>query len=316
MSTENATMTTEATTTTTPTQATAQATTPTPSGKTAAPQAATATEAPQYTPNYKFKVYDEEKEIDPLFRDLIKDQDTEKKIREFHEKAYGLDVQKPKYEKLKTDHAQISEKYQNIDNSLKQLSTYIRAGDLGSFFDSVNIPKEMVFNFVKQELEKMSAPPEQRQHLEEFDRIRRENLALKQQSESWASKYETESIQARSIELDTAISKPDVAQVASVLDAKLGNGAFRNAVIERGLIAFHTTGKEIPVSQAVQEAVARYSQLVTGQAQQGQATGIEMSEAPQAPKATLPNVGGRSTSPIKRGPRSIEDLKKIAQAGR
>lgn len=261
---------------------------------------------PAYTPNYKFKVHDEEKEIDELFRGLIKDQETEKKVREFHEKAFGLDVQKPKFEKLKTEFQAVNEKYTNIDNSLKQLSSYVRENDLGSFFEAVNIPKEMVFSFVKKELEKMGAPPEQRAQMEEFERIRKENLALKQQTESLSSRFESESLQAKVMELDTALARPDVAQMSALYEAKVGKkGAFKDAVIERGLLVYHTTGQQIPVAQAVQETLAQWTPFL----QQGQPA----APVAQAPKATLPNVGGRSASPIKQGVRSMDDLYK-AQA--
>ena len=258
---------------------------------------------PSYTPNYKFKVHDEEKEIDEIYRGLIKDQDTEKKIREMHEKAFGLDVQKPKFERLKTEHQVVSEKYTNIDNSLKQLSSYVRENDLGSFFDAVNIPKEMVFHFVKTELEKMGAPPEQRAQLEEFDRIRRENQSLRQQTQSLSSRFESESLQSKVMELDTALTRPDVTQVSSAYEARMGKGSFKNAVIERGLLAFHSTGQQIPVAQAVQETIAYWSPFLQGNAQPG-------TPERAAPKAALPNVGGRSTSPIKQTIGSLDDLYK------
>jgi hypothetical protein len=264
--------------------------------------------APQYTPNFKFKVYDEEKEFDEMFRGLVKDAETEKKVREFHEKAFGLDYQKPKYERLKNEHSELSTKYSNIDASLKQLSTLVRENDLGAFFEAINIPKNMVFNFVKQELEKMSAPPEQRQQMDEFERIRRENMMLRQQTEHINSRYETESLQAKQLELDTTLSRPEIANFSANYDAKMGKGAFRNAVIERGLLTYHTTGQQIPVMQAVQEAMNHWSPFFQGQSN-GQMEQTPTAQ-PQAAKPSLPNVGGRSSSPIKQGPRSIEDLHK------
>lgn len=273
-------------------------------------------EVKTYTPNFKFKVMDEEREFDELFRGLIKDQDTEKKVREFHEKAYGLDYQKPKYERLKTEHTELSQKYQNIDTSLKQLSSYVREGDLGAFFEAINVPKEMVFQFVKQELNKLTAPPEQRAQLEEFERIRRENLALKQQTEMLSSQYENESLQAKVIELDTTLASPDVVQIAEFVDSKRGKGTFKDFVIRTGLHVYNTTGKQIPVAEAVREAIAYWQPFVQGGIQPGTAAGDVAGQATGSqaqPKPTMPNVSGRSTSPIRQGPRSLDDLKKLAQ---
>ncbi len=271
---------------------------------------------PAFTPNYKFKVYDKEQEIDELFRGLIKDQDTEKKVRELHEKAYGLDVQKPKYDRLKNEFQEVNTKYTNIDKSLNQLSKYVQAGDLGSFFKAIDIPTEMVFEFAKRELEKLQAPPEQRAELIRGEEMQRRLMAIEQQNQELQHRYQTESLQARVNELETALSRPEISSVASNLDAIKGNGAFRKEVIKRGKSAFDDTGVEISVHQAVMETVADWSQIFGAHAQQGMAQMTNQSQAPasaQTVKPTLPNVGGRSTSPIKKGPRSIDDLKKLAK---
>lgn len=268
-----------------------------------------ATPAPEYTPNLKFKVYDEEKEFDDMFKGLVKDADTEKKIREFHEKAYGLDYVKPKHEKLKADFNEINTKYTNIDKSLNQLSGMIRQGDIASFLDALNIPHSMVFEFVKKELEKQSAPPETRAQIEEQERIRRDNFRLQQQNEELNSRYANESLQARAMELDQALAGPDVLTIASAFDAKMGKGAFRAEVINRGILASQMSGQEVPVHQAIGDTVSFYSKWI--QDQTPAQVPAALAPAPKAP--TLPNVSGGSTSPLKKGPRSMEDLKKAAQ---
>lgn len=276
-------------------------------------------EKPAYTPNFKFKVGDNEHEIDEMFRALIKDADTEKKIRELHEKALGLDWQKPKYEKLKTEHQEVATKYSNIDRSLKTLSMFVQNNDLGSFFQAINIPKQMVFQYVKNELAKMEASPEQRAIMEQQEHDRRRLIDLQQENEDLRSQTTTSTIQARGVELDNALASANVANLATQFDAKMGKGAFKREVINRGIIAYNTTGEEIPVAQAVEEAVAYWSNLFGAEPQIPAPTAQPTQAAPQAPEQpapTLPNVSGRGTSPIKTGPRSIADLKKLAQQPR
>lgn len=273
--------------------------------------------APSFQPNFKFKVHDEEKEIDEMFRGLIKDQDTEKKIRELHEKAYGLDVQKPKYERMKQEFQEVSTKYGNIDKSLKQLSSYVQAGDLGSFFQATQIPKQMIFEYVKKELELMEASPEQRAEVERVQAERRRLYNLEQENQDLKTRFETESQSARVMELTTALASPVVSSVAQSFDAKMGSGAFKMEVIKHGLAVSQTTGETISVQQAVQETVEKWKQFF-GETQQASTPGASpmetASQAQAAPKPTLPNVSGRSASPLKAGPRSIDDLKKIAAA--
>lgn len=271
---------------------------------------------PTFTPNYKYKVGDDEHEIEEMYRSLMKDAETEKKIREMHEKARGLDWQKPKYEKLKTEHQEVSTKYQNLDRSLQTLSKFVQNDDLGSFFEGVNIPKQKVFEYVKKELEKMEASPEQRAIIEQQETERKKLFNLQQENEELRSRYSSESTQARVMELDTALSRPEVTSIASQFDAKMGSGAFKREVINRGILAFQTQGIEIPVLQAVSEAVAQWSPLFAQAQQTPAGEQSPESPAPQAfgqPKPVMPNLGGRSTSPLKSGPRSIADLKKISQ---
>lgn len=272
--------------------------------------------APTFTPNYKFKVHDEEKEIDEMYRGLIKDQETEKKIRELHEKAYGLDVQKPKYEKMKNEFQEVSTKYGNIDKSLKQLSAYVQNGDLGSFFQATQIPKQMIFEYVKKELELMEASPEQRAEVERVQAERRRLYSLEQENSDLKTRFETESQSARVMELSTALASPVVSSVATSFDAKMGSGAFKMEVIKHGLAVSQTTGETISVQQAVQETVEKWKSFFgeMPQASASQGGSMETASQAQAPKPTLPNVSGRSASPLKAGPRSIDDLKKIAAA--
>lgn len=272
---------------------------------------------PAFTPNYKFKVDEEEKEIDELFRGLMTDAEKEKKIRELHEKAFGLDLHKTRHEKLKTQFQEVSTKYTNIDKSLKQLSRFVQNDDLGSFFQAINIPEHMVFEFVKRRLTQMEAPPEQRAEIQRQENERRQLIQLQQENEELQERFSIETIQARGLELDTALASPGVTTVAAKVDAQFGKGAFRQAVIDRGIVAYQTTGNEISVHQAVQEAVAYWSKMF-GQSPQAPAPAPTSAQAapqePQAPPPIMPNVSGRATSPIKTGPRSIADLKKLGQA--
>lgn len=51
-------------------------------------------ETPAFSPNFKLKVMEQEREIPELLRPLIKDAESEKAVRELVEKAYGLEYVK------------------------------------------------------------------------------------------------------------------------------------------------------------------------------------------------------------------------------
>ena len=72
-------------------------------------------EKPAYTPNYKLKVYDEEKELEDKFlKDLIKDPESEKKVKEIAQKYLGFDTVKSRHEKVKSEYQTFKEQAEPV----------------------------------------------------------------------------------------------------------------------------------------------------------------------------------------------------------
>lgn len=277
---------------------------------------------PTFTPNFKFKVMDEEKEIEEIYRGLIKDADTEKKVRELHERAYGHAHLKPKYEQIKSTYEEVNNKFTTQTKALNQLSSFINNKDFGSFIQMAGIPKDLVFDYVISEYQKTQATPEQRAQMEQAEVDRRSRVLLEQQVQELQNRVHSSETQSMEQVLSTTLARADVQPVASYVDAIYGSGAFRREVIRQGRLA-EVEGRELSVPQVVSEAVAFWSKSMSqaGQAgipQQGMpAATIPQAIQPQtqqAPPPTLPNVGSRSTSPIKRGPKNLEELKKMSAA--
>ncbi len=280
--------------------------------------------APAFAPNYKFKAYEKEMEIqDEFFKGLIKDPDSQEKITKIHERAMGFDELKTRHTSLRDEHKAVSEKFTAIDNNLAALSQMVREGDMGSFFQTLNIPEDVVLDHATKIIQKRQASPDQRAAIERQEQITRENRELKNQNQQYLSQAQSSSLQTRVLELNTSLSRPDVQAFGQLLDAKLGAEAFKRAVLERGQLAFNITGQIIPADEAVKQAMALYAPFVSAQPNQvlpGQAAPAsgapQVTGAPQAPatpKPVLPMVSGGSNSPIKQGVRSIKDIKKRAE---
>lgn len=62
---------------------------------------ATPAPAPEYKPDFSYKVYDTVKEFDPRLRSVIKSKDDEAYIRDIVTKAEGLEINKRNLEKFK-----------------------------------------------------------------------------------------------------------------------------------------------------------------------------------------------------------------------
>lgn len=285
--------------------------------------------APGYTPNYKVKVMDQEREIDPMFRGLIKDQESEKKIREIFERAYGHEFLKPKYEGIKTQFEQAQQQvqaYNQLQQTVGGLSQMIQRGDLGSFLDAAQIPKQLVFQWVHQELQKINMDPEQRQAIEQQNALQKEYYTQQQMlhqqqqmMQKMQSQYETMQVQARTGELQNFLSRPEIRSFAEQFDQRFGKpGSFQNAVIKRGKEAWNTEEKDLSVEEAATQ-VMQFAQALMGQPTQeaeDQPSMVDLRTGATVPQPkrgpTIPNIAGRGTSPVRKSPRSIQDLRKLA----
>ncbi len=277
-----------------------------------------------FSPNFKFKVMDEEKEVPEQFRALIKDAKTEKEVKAIFEKAYGLDFHKPKYEQLKVDHEKVVTEHTNLNKSLSQLSKFVEKKDYNSFFEALKISKVDILEYTKSLLAEIEMPEEQRRQIEAQRQERNRLYQLEEQNQELSTKFETEQVQARTFQLNSALARPEYSQVASQFDARAGRpNAFAFEVMKLGA-EYERRGQLLGIEQAVQETVKFWSPFlgapqgnpqntqINADTQQGESG--ESQQTVAKPLPVLPNVSGRATSPIKQGVKSIADLKKLSKA--
>lgn len=281
------------------------------------PGAAPQEQAPAYTPNLEFKVMDNVHTIDKMYAPLLKDQETEKKIRELHEKAYGLDVVKPKYQSLKDEHGALKAEYEKISESLNHLSTFVKNDDLGSFFQALNIPESMVYRYVMNRLQYQDMPPEQKKHYDEYMELKRKNQLLEQQSQQYYQSAESVAAEARSKEVDWLIQSPEYSQAVAEFDARMGQpGAFKNEVYQKAVAIWYQSGQkqDISAKEAVDLVVKSYGlgQQIPAQAPVTPPNVAAVNNMKQKP--VIPTIQAGAGSPTKKEIGSIADLRKAAAA--
>lgn len=311
-----------------------QAATPAPNGGT--PNPAATPDAPKWEPNFKFKVMDKEHEIDEFVRGAIKDADTEKKVRELYEKAYGLDVVKPRFHETREELKSLKETHSNVMQGVQDLRELYSQGDFDGFFERLKIPQEKILQWVIDKAQYSELPPEQRQVLDARRQAEKEASELRKQNQNLGQQYEEALVQARNTALQVELTKPDVSTFAEAFDSKGFKNAkgeaitFMDAVIETGEYAWYASKGKVDLSpeQAIQEVMARYGAVLQPQTQtqtqqpahppiippQGAAatTAAQVAASPKK-TSTIPNVAGRQTSSVaKPKPKTLEDLKKLA----
>jgi hypothetical protein len=272
--------------------------------------------AGSFTPNFKFKFMGAdgkaqvEKEIDDFLKPLVKDSETEKKIKELHEKAYGLDFVKADRQTLKETNQKLSDELKNVYGTVEQISGFAKSGDFESFFQALNIPDEAVIRYALFKAQ-LAQNPQQAQayqaQRQEFTRAQ----ALEFQNRQLQQNLEHQSVVARTFELDSALARAEVGSLAQSFDVARGTpGAFRGLVIQIGQMRA-AQGQDISAADAVKEAMA-FANLSAPQQTQQQAQGQGATAGGR--KETIPNLkGGRSSvSPVKSAPpKSLDDLKKL-----
>lgn len=294
------------------TQAPSVENTATPQG-TETPAAAAVAQA--YAPNFKFKVYDEEKEFDEFLRPVITNKDVEDKLRDLYTRAHGLDGLKTKHEKLRAEYETlqpIKTKYGNLAESLGALSYYVGKDDFDSFFQTLRIPEDKIYKWVNRKLQEQEMSPEQKADLQARREEQHRLYMLEKQNQEALSRLESFESQQNRMQLDSVLAKPEISSVAQAFDTKVGRqGAFMEEVIKRGVTLYHMTGQDLPPEQVVQDLMQTIGKVVEPMAASPQATQMTPNMG-QAKPPVIPNIQAKSGSPVRKSPRSIEDIRKLA----
>jgi hypothetical protein len=298
----------------------------------AAPEAAATTEgstggqdAPQvstepqtYTPNFKFKVHDKEHEVEEWLRGVVKDADSEKKLRELHERAYGLDHVKADRTKLREQVQQVAQEKAQQDQAFSMLGGYLAKKDFDSFFEATKVSEDDVLRWAISVAERRQNPQAQAQFQQERQQ-QQQFQQLQAQNQSLLASYEQAAMQARDFELGQVLGRPDVQQTAQAFEARVGRpGAFKEEVAKRGFLHWQMTGKDITAEQAVSEVLQILGGTPPQQQNQSQQVAPQVQTGTQAKapegKPVIPNIQGRGTSPVVKVPTSVADLRALAKS--
>jgi len=272
---------------------------------------------PDYTPNLSFKVLDAEKQIDPWLAETIKDKTSEDRARDLMERAYGLDSVKEDRQRLRDENTslqEISTQYDTVRTDLQNVGQYIQNKDFGRVFDSLQMNKEDVYKWVLEQAELSEMSKSDPQGYDRYMRqsnIQDQNYQLRQQNDMLVQQQQSNQHQTIQSQMQSEFNRPEVSTVQQEFDTRMGRaGAFREEVINRGQAYYARTGTDKMPAEIINEVVGML----------GYGQGQVQPEAPQVPQTqprprraieTMPNVSGRGTSPVKKIPRNIDDLRRL-----
>lgn len=273
---------------------------------------------PVFQPNWKYKAFGKEKEIEEMWRPLIKDADSEKKVKDIFTRADAFDDLKARFDGTSREHQELMSEYNALDRDVKKVMTFRNNGDLDNFFKALRIPKQDVFAWVKKELDLSEQSPEAARLAEMQANERQKLYEMSQENEMLQQRYQTQAVQARTMQLDMVLSRSDVSSVASRYDETQGRiGAFRDLVIEEARNHYYATGgdnggRDLSAEEATQMVMQKFGKLLEQRPQAAQGAIQAGAPQPQAQaKPVIPVVNGRGTSPVKKMPKSLDDLRAL-----
>ena len=274
---------------------------------------------PAYNPNYKFKAFGKEHELEEFWRGLIKDADSEKKVKDLFTKSFAFEDTKARYESTQEEYQGLLTDHQALDKDVKRVMKFRNDGDYENFFRSLRIPDQEIFNYVEQKLQRANMPPDQQRAFDQQSLERQRQYDLETEKSDLEQQYQTQAVQHRAMQLDWVLNRPDVSQAASQWDQKLGKlGAFKEAVIAEAKTAWFAEQLDLSAEDATQRVIQKYGAFLNGSAPQAPMPGnaapvISLAPQAQETKPVIPIIKGQGVSPIKKAPKTLDDLKKMSR---
>jgi hypothetical protein len=266
-----------------------------------------------YTPKEKFTAMNKEFEVPALLKGVMKDPASEKEVLDLLEKAYAVDDMKEKIPLARQERDQYKAELNNITHQIGDLRTTFQKGDINLFLEKLAIPKEKMLQWAVEELNYSQLPEDQKKQIDDHrDAQRRADLASQQVGYYEQQLFE-QARQAKQALLQVSLARSEVKTFADQFDARVGRpGAFFEEIRATGENEWNASQGKIDLTpeQAIGKVMAKWKPFIQAQPAQPQgAPQVKVVQSTQTP--TIPNIQGKSQSPMKAMPRSIEDLKKL-----
>lgn len=245
--------------------------------------------APSYEPTWKYQFDGTEKELDPFWRPLVKDKETNQKVLDAVQQLEAF----PKWKQKATE-------YEETVETVKQLSELFQKGDHERVLEALGYKDEVLFDLVRQKLERSKLPPEQRAVLDEKRKLQLENEKLLRDNQSYQSSAQRELARVTDYQLDTELGKAEYKKVVDAYDGAYGSGAFKKRLYATGEAMVTSLGRHVPPAELLETVMRDYAPFL----KQASAPAVEQ------PKV-IPQVSGGNGSPGKKAVTSVDDLKKL-----
>ena len=261
---------------------------------------------PEYVPNLSYKVKDKELQFDDRFKDFVKSKEDEELLRQLYTKGAGLD-------EVVASRDELRNKFEGLTHGVTKALQLVQQGRLFDGLKAFGITEEQVLAAALEKAQYQELSPEQKQEYDKRRELQVREHDLTEQNQIMTDRLQKLEVQARTSELNAALAKDSVREVAAFYDTRIGQeGAFRNEVIQYANQVHLTTGKDLSAEQAALEVASRFKVFLPSEPQTsntapqpGDVTYIHKTKAP-----TIPSLG-KGGVPTKPAITSVEQLREM-----
>jgi len=275
---------------------------------------------PKYKANYSYKVLDEEFEMDDRLKAFIKNEDDESYFRRLLEQAEGVPKLVGDRQLLRSENTQLMQIEQQRQAAVGQLNNFVKNNDLKPFLDTFGVNKEQILQYASNLLKLEEMDPHQRAEYERNEQSRLQSYDLQHQNQILQQQNNNLQTQQLAQSVDHTLNSPEFANYVREYDTQKGQGAFKREIAQLGNAYWHQTqGRVVPPEHLAREFIQRSwvgpppNEAQAPQQQHGASARRQKVVVRDRNMPTMPNIRGSGASPIKSYPKSIQDLRNLAQ---
>jgi hypothetical protein len=268
---------------------------------------------PEYTPNLKFKVYDQEKEFPEWSKSLIKDEKIEAEFRTLFSKAEGLEEMKPRHQATIQERDEYKSELEWMRGDVNRIIG-LREKSPELFFAELGVPDDLILKMASKIVDAKESP----EAWERYQRNRQmmvDGYQKERQVESQQFDLNRQQFEVHQQAMSSALGSPEITSFQSQYDAVYGAGAFQEQVRQYGNYQYQATKRNISPYDAVKYVYEYHRKGFTQpQPQPVQTMPLQGATAAapvrrEAPPV-IPNVGkGRNASPTKPKFKTIQQMR-------
>lgn len=276
----------------------------------------------EYSPDYKFKVRNEEFEFDEKLRPLVTNKDVEDHLRDLYTKSHGIDYLKKGLDEKSNTITELSSGKSQLENEFNSMKEgFVRLGEMSrndftSFQKSMEISDDAILKRAEEIIDYRSADNDRRH---EIDKIHQDRMS-KYHDEDNLSSLQKENQELRrtqhQLAFNQAMSDSGVIEFKTGFEKRMGEGSFNAEVQHYGSFIYNTQKRYISPSEAIGAVMNRYKPFVETVNPVVTSNNTVEGNSTQSNKIPnpIPSLGsGKPVSPTKRRFKSFDEMRKYGE---